>query len=214
MQIDRTRFLVLTAALAAATSCKRIQAELSSHEGKAVGDKSVGLAATPADEGHDAGGITRATALAAAESLGDDAPGDAGAQSARPVRPRGDGGVNDCEDLAPGAPQCEGFGIVRAWCADSRKVLTSQAQGQVLACLAKHTGKMSICSSFLNRDCDVQVFLATPPDPATAAECEAIEAKCATRHAIQFRGGILDSRVTAATCQRVFAAAKPSMHAK
>jgi hypothetical protein len=182
MQVDRSRFLLLTASLAAA-ACNQPSAALSPDTGgvdparsqdaspdapSSTGDPAVWLEIEPGSEDR------QARADACDNTVGTPAP---------------------CA-LRPPAGHCESFDMTERLCANLSTILQPRAAEAAVACMASVSGTARVCEWDLWGECVAAGTQASCVEGSTEAECDAISSQC---------GGSLDTF----SCQQTLSAVRP-----
>jgi hypothetical protein len=202
MRLDRSSFLILTAALAvdACESQPPPAAPL-------AGVIDVPSASDSARAGAlEASGPT-ATDASFASSGVDAAPTTAGNASADDTcaAVNSQGGTVDCSKLrAPPGPSCESFEDTRSECEDIKRVLRPAVAERADRCLLAKSGTRGICQFGISSVCVSQAFRVSCADPSTSSECGSIVRGCA--------GGSVSSaapKLTTAECQGALSAVSP-----
>lgn len=185
MQIDRSKFLLLTASIAGA-GCG---SNASSSSGGAVvvaapvvtlPDSSTpgvnGAAGGASKSGQNAGNASDEETLAAADRT----PG-AAAESASMCD---DGGLapTGCSSIRAPSSQCESFSETKSMCSKLAHGLKPKIAEKAVECLVSKSGKQPICVFGVANDCGVAaVQKAACIDPATQAECSTLVRNCGGR---------------------------------
>jgi hypothetical protein len=187
MHIDRSRFLFLTASLAAA-ACDQ--------------PRSTG---SP-----DTGGADPAVSDAAADSGGETPAQTSGVwleiEPGTEDKPKQFGSA-DCDNsvgnpppcsISPPAGHCESFESTVQSCHSFSQIMQPRAAEAAVNCMVAANGTWEICEWTITQTCAAAGLQAICVDPATRPECESISSQC---------GGSVD----VFTCQQALSAAKPHM---
>jgi hypothetical protein len=186
MQIDRSRFLLLTASLAAA-ACDQPRATGSPDTGSA--DPAVsGASSDPADGDSKAGGESVWLEI---EPGTEDKPQTLGnADCDNSV-----GRPPPCSISPPGS-HCESFDHTLRTCQSFSEFMQPRAAEAATNCLLAASGTWEVCEWTILQTCAAAALQATCVEPATRPECDSISSQC---------GGSLD----VFTCQQALSAIKP-----
>jgi len=186
MQVDRSRFLFLTASLAAA-ACNQAQPAASPDTGGAQPARSGDARAS--GEPHTLGSADPSVWLEIEPGSGDQRlePGDPGCDN-QVGRPSG------CSLSAPPG-HCESFESTQRLCESYPEFMQPRAAEAAVDCMLAASGTDQICSGIWNQ-CTAAGIHASCIEPGTAAECETISSMC---------GGHLDHF----TCQQTLSAVRP-----
>jgi hypothetical protein len=181
MQIDRSRFLFLTASLAAA-ACNQPTAAITPDTGSVEPAKSEGQGTT--EEKPDGVWLE-------IEPGTEDQPKTAGnADCDNSV-----GSTPPCAFTAPGG-HCESFEFTQQTCRAMSEAMQPRAAEAAVNCMLAASGTWEICDWSITQKCSAAGLQATCVEPATRPECESISSQC---------GGSLD----VFTCQQALSAVKP-----
>jgi len=191
MQIDRSRFLLLTASLAGACSSTAPQPAapepLAPDDGSRASSRPIVVAAPPEEWAPDE------TAPPPEPQRIDDEPED--------LRPA----VNNlarCQSLQPPpGPQCEGFGYVRSQCEAYDRALTPDAADAATDCLLSKSGRTELCTDRIVGHCLVAGLQAVPPRDVPDVDCDSIVNSCGH-----------SSPLTLSSCRKAAAGVKPQHH--
>lgn len=188
MHVDRSRFLLLTASLAAA-ACNQTQTAANPDTG----------GAEPARSGN----TTAAAEPQPSQTTGESAvwleiePGteDKPPPAADPNCNNQVGSPAACNLRAP-AGHCESFDSTQMLCSSFANFMQPRAAEAAVDCMQAASGTQRICEWELWNDCTAAGMQATCIDPATRPECDSISSMC---------GGSLD----VFTCQQALSSVKP-----
>jgi hypothetical protein len=192
MRIDRTRFLALTAALAACNSAPPPTTPGGTLEIPATVtqvDPPDASAPAPTSSGpvfarHDAGAPI-------AEGEPTDACTATNAQ----------GTPADCTQIKrPSAPQCESFDDTVEECTDASRFLKPAVAEKATKCILAKSGTRALCQFGVAQQCVSQAFRSSCVDPANAKECREISQRCASA------GSRTSATVTTSECQGALSA--------
>jgi hypothetical protein len=196
MQIDRSKFLLLTASIAGA-GCG---SNASSSSGGAV-VVAAPIVSLPGPE---------ATSSTTASSRDTNKPGQTSVQMADEetlaAADRTPGGADDssmcdeggvaptgCSTLRAPGPQCESFSDTKALCATLAKGLKPRVAEKVVDCILAKSGKQSVCDFNLAQQCSAAATKKACIDTSTQSSCAPLVRSC---------GGRLDMR----DCQALLSA--------
>jgi hypothetical protein len=198
MPIDRTRFLLLTAALSAAACGK---AHKSSDDAAATDNNPTGPSA--ADEanaelkdgggsgGHAGGGHGGGTGGGRAGDGGVSGGGSGGTGGA--CTDNSVGLPGDCSTLKAPGPSCESFSTTQSSCTTFKKALRPRVAQSAVACLLKASNTKAVCDFNKASSCFKDAVAQGCIDPATVATCDPIVKNCG-------------SKLSAGTCERLLSA--------
>lgn len=190
MQVDRSRFLALTAAMAAggcapSTPAKPGGGEL---EPAGSGDAIVHVAApvdtySPPVEGQKTDPVPRPDVTAYSPE-------------------RASMLASTCRSLKPGpGPVCESFEDTKVECEGFEQVLEARAAEKAVECLQSKSGKPQICDFTVATKCFESALRYGPSEPTAAARCQPIVSQCAQwQHSPQ---------LTLSSCRTAIGAVKP-----
>lgn len=179
MQIDRSKFLLLTASIAGG-SC-------SSHSTSSEGPVVVAapVVALPESEG-----AAEPSAVAISK------PGQSGGNSSdeetlaavekAPVASADDGSMCDeggaaptgCGTLRAPGPQCESFSDTKSICSKFARGFRPRVAEKAVECLLAKSGKQAICDFSVASQCGVAAVQKGCVDPSTQSTCQPIVRKC------------------------------------
>jgi hypothetical protein len=184
MHIDRSRFLLLTASLAAA-ACDQ-----------------------PRSDSPDTGSVDPAVSGPSEQTDGDSKPGGDSVwleiEPGTEDKPQGLGNADcdnsvgrppPCSITAPGS-HCESFDHTLRTCQSFAEFMQPRAAEAATNCVLAASGTWEVCDWSIVQTCAVAGLQATCVDPATRPECDSISSQC---------GGGLD----VFTCQQALSAVKP-----
>jgi hypothetical protein len=185
MHIDRSRFLFLTASLAAA-ACDRTQSTGSPETGGA--DPAISGPSEQADADSKPGGDPVWLEI---EPGTEDKPQNAGnADCDNSV-----GRPPPCSISPPGS-HCESFDHTLRTCQSFAEFMQPRAAEAAVNCVVAASGTWEVCDWTIVQTCAIAGLQATCVEPATRSECDSINSQC---------GGSLD----VFTCQQALSAVKP-----
>jgi hypothetical protein len=184
MHVDRSRFLVLTASLAAA-ACNQPQPIASPETGGAEPPKSRG-----SDNSDDAA-VGSASVWLEIEPGSEDTPrstdtGDCDNQA---------GVAKSCAIKAP-AGHCESFDWTLQLCQSLPNFMQPRAAEAAMDCMLAASGTPRICDWDVWQTCTAAGIQASCVEPSTRTDCETISSRCA-------------GRLDLFTCQQAFSAVQP-----
>jgi hypothetical protein len=182
MQIDRSRFLFLTASLAAA-ACNQPTAAITPDTGSADPAKSDGDTAEAKPDGE--------KVWLEIEPGTEDKPQSIGSADCD----NSVGSPPPCLMTAPGG-HCESFDFTVQTCRGFPEIMQPRAAEAAVNCMLAVSGTWEICDWEITQKCSAAGLQATCVEPATRAECDSISSQC---------GGSLD----VFTCQQALSAVKP-----
>lgn len=192
MQVDRSRFLLLTASLAA---CTTSSSPTTPDTGKVDPPNS-------SDSSSDASGgaTTRDASGSSGASSGvwlEIEPGtEDPAQTFDPAAcDNAKGAPKSCDGLSAPGPQCESFFDSQRFCEAFPRVMQPRAAEAAVDCMLAKSGTEAICDWTAWQDCAAAGMRATCIEPATRSTCMSISSAC---------GGTLD----VFQCQQAFAATR------
>ncbi len=167
LRVDRSRFLLLTASLAAA-ACNQPQPAASPDTGGADPARS------------DAAGQTGATADGSGAAIWlEIEPG----TEDRPTQ-LGDGSCDNAIGsprictLSPPAGHCESFDMTQQLCAALPEVMQPRAAEAAVDCMLAASGTQRVCDWDFSDECVGAGMQASCVEPATRAECDSISSQC------------------------------------
>ena len=184
MHVDRSRFLLLTASLAAA-ACNQPTAALSPDTGGVDPARSD---ASPGPTG--AGSGTDPAVWLEIEPGTEDRAGASDAACDNTV-----GAPTPCT-LRPPAGHCESFDMTERLCANLPSILQPRAAEAAVACMVSASGTSRVCEWELWNECVAAGTQSTCVEGGTRPECDTISAQC---------GGSLD----VFACQQTLSAVQP-----
>jgi len=194
MQIDRSRFLFLTSAIAAgAGACtprETIPVTIS-----ATPDESKPDASAPATLGAvDAGAPVVPVASATAPQV-----------AGTPSCPDSDnmiGNPGSCGALKAPGPQCESFADTKSECGHLAKGLKPRPAQKAVDCFLSKSGTKAVCNFQLPEDCAMDAIADACIDPSVGPSCDSIMSNC-TPHG---RGRHGSGGLSRDTCMRALSA--------
>lgn len=186
MQVDRSRFLFLTASLAAA-ACNQAPSAASPDTGGADPARSGAQASAEPSTGQSGG----PSVWLEIEPGSEDKPVEPGDRSCDNQA----GQPSSCS-ISPPAGHCESFDFTQQVCQQFPAFLQPRAAEAAVDCMLAASGTEQICSWELLSQCTAAGVQASCIDPATEAECASISASC---------GGGLDRY----GCQQTLSAVRP-----
>jgi hypothetical protein len=184
MHIDRSRFLLLTASLAAA-ACDQPSAAISPDTGSAEPAKSQDAADTSEPKSGNE------SVWLEIEPGTEDKPQTFGSA--------------DCDNtvgrpppctISPPGSHCESFDFTVQTCRGFSEIMQPRAAEAAVNCMVAASGTFEICDWQITQTCAAAGLQATCIDPSTRPECDSISSAC---------GGGLD----VFTCQQALSAVKP-----
>ncbi|CAN5535320.1 hypothetical protein BH09MYX1_BH09MYX1_41120 [soil metagenome] len=178
MQIDRSRFLFLTTAIAAANSaCNPSESQ---PPAVAIASDSPDASAQPAP-------TSEATATPHPASEGG-AVATASVTATPPPPPPGCpdsdnmiGTPASCSGLRAPGPQCESFVDTKADCSRFAKGFKPKVAQRAVACFLSKSGTKEVCDFTLSQKCAVEAVQEACIDPAVGTQCDSIMANCGGR---------------------------------
>ncbi|MBW2528906.1 MAG: hypothetical protein JRI23_32320 [Deltaproteobacteria bacterium] len=209
MRIDRSRFLMLTTAIASG-ACHSEQAP------QAPVRVAAPARATPSMVPQDGAERSRA------DGAGSDAPRDVHQGLGAPdPDAEGDGesvrldGTNEpthqpsdlvtaCQRLRPPpAPHCEGFHWTQTLCEAFDRSLEPPVARAAVACLKRHSGRAAICNPDTREDCFAKAITAIAAGRQDRGRCASLVSQCS-------RGGYSAPGLSKTSCRRAVAAVRPA----
>jgi hypothetical protein len=201
MQIDRTRFLLLTTAIAAGNAAcnpgegapPAVAVSNEAPDAGAAGPTTEGAGPTregggPAREGGLFGGPSReGTGPTREGGVGPSQEGtalvDAGSATAPPLAgcPDSDnmvGTPGSCSGLRAPGPQCESFTDTKQQCDRFAHGMKPRAAQRAVACLLAKSGSKAICDFEATQKCALEAIEASCIDPGTGPTCDAVVQNC------------------------------------
>ena len=200
MDVDRSRFLVLTASIAAARGAR--PAPAGPVEGAAPAptlpverpaDDDEDPPAAPPPSGPRQAAVPEAPGAAQAATVGDIAP-EAGPCDSAAGKP------GDCAALRAPGPQCESFSDTRRMCGVWRKGFQPRVAEKAVGCLLAMSGTRDVCDPSRIEACALQALRSACADTSAEARCDAIVAGCA---------GLRYATVTRSACVAALSAVVP-----
>ena len=209
MRVDRTRFLLLTTAIASG-ACQPdsppqapVRVAAPARAAPVVPD---GAPSAP----HDASGWEEPGESGSADEpttdMRDSRAGNDGEPLESPTEPihRPSALVAECQRLrAPPAPHCEGFHFTQMLCEGFDRSLQRPVARSAVACLLRHSGRPSICNSDTRQDCFAAAIGAAPAGRHDRGRCSRLVSQCTS-------GGYSSKALTKASCRRAVAAVRPA----
>lgn len=193
MRIDRSRFLALTAAIAACNSQPPAAPTVALEIPSTAATPTPPDAAAPEPSSSAPLVFTPPDARVAVTQDPPDACTTANAA----------GTVADCTKIRrPSAPQCESFDDTVDECNDMARIFKPAVAEKATRCIVAKSGTSAICQFGVAGACASQAFRASCADPATLAECKKIVQECGS-HPVS---GSAVPRVTVAECQGALSA--------
>lgn len=201
MKIDRSRFLTITGAIAAATAATAASA---------CSPQPPPVVAVPAEQDPDAASqqpaaTSTSVAIATAEpaspseappthpteegrvlGLGDS---DSDTNSAAPYSFKGrscpaadnmKGNPGSCANLKAPGPTCESFNDTKAQCNNLRTMFKPRVAEKIVECHQRRSQTVNICKFNLANDCVIEALPETCIDPGAASTCKPVMQKCGT----------------------------------
>jgi hypothetical protein len=171
MQIDRSRFLLLTSAIAAGTAaCTPAESV------------PVSINATPDDSKADAAAPLAVTGAADAST----APVPVASATVPPTTtgpscPDSDnmvGAPGNCGALKAPGPQCESFADTKDECGHLAKGLKPKLAQRAVDCFLSKSGTKAVCDFQLPENCAVEAVAEACIDPSLASTCDSIMTNC------------------------------------
>jgi hypothetical protein len=210
MRIDRSRFLALTAAIAAASACNAGMSPPASPSSAADRPPPLPKEMTPSDPAslfRTPDEVNPATGL-------DDTIGDPATQSACD-RENSYGSPGDCDSLRPavGRP-CdlgEGFGEIKDACNLLKDSLSPRMAERAVGCLLAKSGSPAICSETVVSECVTRAFKSNCTDSSSLDPCRGVLSECAA-HPPATGEGL--TRVTLSECRGAVAAVPAESRSK
>ncbi len=186
MHIDRSRFLLLTASMAGA--CSSTAPDAAAPMPVISGDPLAGaqpivVAAPPSQWAPDESAPPPARKRVYQETI--DEPGADNLARCQTLKP-------------PPAPQCEGFGYVRAQCEAYDRALTPDAAAAATDCLVARSGSAELCNDDIVGRCLVAGLQTVRPRKVPEVDCDGIVNSCGH-----------SSPLTMSSCRRAAAGVKP-----
>jgi hypothetical protein len=163
VKVDRTRFLLLTAAIASPACTPPAGAG-----GAAV----VVPTLTPAD--------SDASAPSPFEAANADAGAPAPSAQSACDRENAQGSPGDCSLLhPPRGPSCESFSDTKDACDEIKKLFLPKVAERAVACMLEKSGTRAVCGIDVAARCLTAAFRASCGPPEALARCTEIARKCA-----------------------------------
>lgn len=197
MQIDRARFLFLTASLAGGAGCSAtpVQPGPGPGPGPAPTGTQVGVTETPQTATETESLTTAAqTTVASAEPT----------TTSAPVQPPGacdndTGTVPSCSIAAPPGPFCESLSDTKAACKSYKSSFRGAIAAKAVACLNAASKTPAICDYQKAETCGTEAIRTACVQPSTFNACSPIVSTCA---------GSSWSKITMQDCQQLLSAVK------
>ena len=193
MQIDRSRFLLLTTAIAAGgaacTPAESIPATLNATPDESKRDASAPLALMV-----DASSTPLPTPSATAPQAGNTCP-----DSDNMV-----GAPGNCAALKAPGPQCESFMDTKTECGHLAKGLKPRSAQRAVDCFLSKSGLKSVCDFQLPETCALEAIADACVDPSVGAACDSLLANCP-----RGRGRPNSGALTRETCMHALSAVTP-----
>lgn len=204
MQIDRSRFLLLTTAIAAGNAACT-PGEASSPTSVATVTEAPDASAPPTAEGmsptrEGGGGPTREGGMGPTREGGMGPTREGGSSPVRegapiasatptasstaplpPGCPDSDnmvGTVGNCGTLRAPGPQCESFNDTKDDCSHLARGFKPRVAQKAVACILAKSGTQAICDFQLTQKCSASAAADSCLDPATGPTCDSIMAAC------------------------------------
>ncbi|HEY3816818.1 MAG TPA: hypothetical protein VGL81_06600 [Polyangiaceae bacterium] len=198
MDVQRARFLALTASIAAMTACRTVPASRAPSSG-AGGNTPRGTAETMAP------GPTSADESIPPDGATDPQTDDRSACD--DVNAMGQpGGPARCDALQPAPGVCdpsgEGFQDLRDTCVRLESALAPRIAERAVSCLVARSGTPRICSDAAVTDCAIDAFESSCGDSASLDTCRRLVEACDTSAAPTRDGR---RRFTLGDCEEAFA---------
>lgn len=192
MQIDRSRFLLLTATMASGACGGASQ--------PAAGDPVIAAPVVTLPEEDKPSGEARAVAGSPGES-GAGEPSDAVQKTLRGDDEGDDPSMCDdggaapkgCSTLRAPGPQCESFTDTRDMCGKLAHGLKPRVAEKAVDCLLAKSGKQSICSFDAANQCAVSAVRKACIEPSTQSTCSPLVKACGGRLAMKDCQALLSS---------------------
>jgi hypothetical protein len=197
MQIDRSRFLFLTSAIAAGTGActprETIPVTITATPDEPKPDASAPLALTGSVDASS----TPVVPVASATTTPTPMTGPSCPDSDNMI-----GTPGNCGLLKAPGPQCESFADTKEECGHMAKGLKPRVAQRAVDCFLSKSGQKSVCDFELPQACVVQAIAEACIDPAVGAACDSILSNC-TPHG---RGRHAKIDLTRETCMRALSA--------
>ena len=204
MQIDRSRFLMLTASIAAG-GCSGSPAPVVVPEQTVVviapqppspaPTQSAVVAAEPAPE------ITAHRVETVARETDEEVEQPDSALTAAPATcGNTTGRVGSCAGLRAPGPTCESFFDTQQQCTQFANGMQPKAAEKAVACLLARSGKQAICQFDAAQKCAAESLKSVCIEPFTDAPCRVVMSNCSR---------MSHSKLTLQQCQRALSAVKP-----
>lgn len=191
MQIDRARFLLLTASLAGGGCSSNPTTDPATPPAPTETGQEVVVPETP---------DPATTAAPEPTETADPEP------TQRPSQPQPSGGCDNdtgtvpaCSISAPPGPYCESFTDTKASCKSYRSGLRGAIAAKAVACLNAVSGTQDVCNWEVSQKCAVEAIRTACIQPSTFNQCSPIVSQCA---------GSQWSKITMEDCQRMLSSVK------
>jgi len=207
MHVDRSRFLLLTAAIASAGCGPKPATQAPVDRADALGGQPLVVVQTeppPPEQAEGSGARLDRPSPEPDEEARDRPSASLGPADPQPPGTRAPSMLGaQCRALRPPpGPHCESIDSTPEECESYERVLVPEAAARATACLASKSGKRSICKFGVTVDCFMEGSRVAPPDRQAQAACAPVLRQCAAN-----RWG--DPDMTAANCQAAFSAVRP-----
>jgi hypothetical protein len=185
MHVDRTKFLLLTAALASACGARRPEPAVATNGPDF--DTTRGSSPGPAPATNNQIAVGNPAPAPTQESVAPaptveiapvEAPPPPVIASNEPVDPRL---AKICDGLRAPGPTCESFASTLASCRRYGQVMEPKAAEAAAKCLAKRSGTTGICSFDIDTRCASEGLKRAPPAPGASVSCKNIRGFCSRR---------------------------------
>ncbi|MBI5531751.1 MAG: hypothetical protein HY898_03475 [Deltaproteobacteria bacterium] len=208
MQIDRSRFLMLTASIAAG-GCSSNPAPVVVPEQTVVviapqptappaPTASAVVAADPAPDIQS--GRVETIARVTDEEPDEGLQGGQGLAAAPATCGNTTGRVGSCAGLRAPGPSCESFQDTQQTCTEFASGMQPRAAEKAIACLNARSGRAAICQFNVTQVCAAEALKSVCIEPFTDAPCRAAMSNCS---------GMRGSKLTMQQCQRALSSVKP-----
>lgn len=207
MQIDRARFLLLTASLAG-TACSANPAtsgNVAPTPEPATTGSELTVAETTSDVSETTSDVAETTSNAGETTSSTTTPQPQPQPATTGVCDNDTATVPACSISAPPGPYCESFADTKATCKGVKKVLRGAIAEKAVTCLNAASGTQGICDFSKVESCLSTAIRAACVQPSTFSACAPVIAQCA---------GSSWSKITMTDCQALLSSVKDGKRAE
>lgn len=195
MQIDRARFLLLTASLAGG-GCSASPATSGASAPPEPSAQGTELVVPEVPDPADSATTTTTSAPATIASTG---PGQVPPQTPPGACDNDVGTVPACSIAAPPGPFCESFADTKASCKSYKTALRNAVAAKAVACLNATSGTQDACDYTKSESCATEAIRTACVQPSTFSACSPVVSQCA---------GYSWGKLAMADCQALLSAVK------